>query len=84
MNYPNYPTIAEDYAKTFGILKRLPCDVFLSSHAHFFGLNEKFQRLEAGVKSNPFIDPVGCLEFIDQGERTYFERLEQDRHRSNP
>ena len=33
-----YPQIAEDYVKTFKVLKDLPCDLFLGAHGAYFGL----------------------------------------------
>ncbi|HSU84734.1 MAG TPA: subclass B3 metallo-beta-lactamase, partial [Thermoanaerobaculia bacterium] len=58
-NNPKYPEIAEDYAKAFRILKSLPCDVFLSSHASFYDGLAKADRLRKGAKENPFVDPRG-------------------------
>ncbi|HYR82883.1 MAG TPA: subclass B3 metallo-beta-lactamase [Terriglobia bacterium] len=78
-NYPNHPTIAEDYQKTFRVLKTLPCEVFLGPHGNFFDLNGKFARMQAGAKENPFIDPVGCRQFVARGEAAFLKQLEEER-----
>ena len=66
-----YPTIADDYARTFQLLKSLPCDVFLGSHGSFFSLKEKSKLLAEGKEPNPFIDPDGYKEFLEDTESEF-------------
>jgi metallo-beta-lactamase class B len=84
VNNPKYPGIAEDYAASFRALKALPCDVFLAPHTSFFNLAEKSRRLASGEKPNPFIDPAGYRSFIDQSQRAFERRLEQEREAEKP
>src|SRR4051812_15859877 len=53
----DYPGIAEDYVKTFAVLKSLPCDLFLGAHGAYFGMLAKIDKMKAGG-GNPFIDPA--------------------------
>ena len=53
-----YPQIAEDYVKTFAVLKSLPCDIFLGAHGAYFGMLGQVEKMKAGGP-NPFIDPDG-------------------------
>ncbi len=76
---PKYPGIAADYARTFQVLKALPCDVFLSSHGSFFKLTEKAERLRQGATPNPFIDPQGYREYLERMEASYQKRLAVER-----
>ncbi len=39
-----YPDIADDFALTFEVLKKLPCDVFLGAHGGYYGMIEKYER----------------------------------------
>jgi len=78
-NYPNYPNIAEDLQKTFRVLMTLPCDVFLGPHGRFFDLEGKFARVQGGAKDNPFIDPVGCRQYVERGEAAFLKQLEDER-----
>lgn len=78
-NNPRYPEIADDYATTFRVLKSLPCDVFLGSHANFFDGLKKGERLRKGETPNPFIDPKGCREFIEKREKIYKDQLAKER-----
>jgi metallo-beta-lactamase class B len=69
-----YPQIAEDYEKMFGVLKSLPCDLFLAAHGDVFNLEGKFARLERGDKS-ALIDPDGYKKYLAQRERAFREEL---------
>src|SRR6267143_6310721 len=60
----NYPQIAQDYVKTFEVLKSLPCDIFLGAHGAYFGMKEKYPKMAAGV--NPFIDPEGYKAYVGE------------------
>jgi metallo-beta-lactamase class B len=75
VNNPRYPNIAEDLKTTYRKLKALPCDVFLAPHAGFFGLAEKYERLEKGEKPNPFVDSTAFQKFIEKAERDFLEKL---------
>src|SRR5207247_176779 len=43
----NYPQIADDYVKTFKVLKSLPVDYFLGAHGNYFGLKAKYEKMKA-------------------------------------
>lgn len=75
---PKYPTMKDDYAKTFALLKSLPCDVFLASHGSFFSLREKSARLAEAGGAKPFIDSEGYRTFLTESERAFREQLERE------
>ena len=77
----NYPQIADDYVKTFAVLKSLPCDLFLGAHGAYFGMKEKYWKMKAGG-GNPFIDPAGYQAYIAEREATF--RTEWERQKKNP
>jgi metallo-beta-lactamase class B len=74
-----YPGQTADYEKSFATWKALPCDVFLASHASFFGLAAKKQALDAG-KLDAFVDPAGCKAFYAKQETAFRAELK----RQNP
>jgi metallo-beta-lactamase class B len=76
VNNAKYTQIADDYRRTFQILKSLPCDVFLGPHAEFFSMKEKMARIGQGTKPNPFIDPAGYREYVANGERDFQKTLD--------
>jgi metallo-beta-lactamase class B len=76
-----YPGIADDYVKTFAVLKSLPCDLFLGAHGGYFGLKEKYEKMKAGGP-NPFIDPDGYKAYVAERDDTF--RKEWARQKQNP
>jgi metallo-beta-lactamase class B len=76
-NNDKYPNIADDYRRTFQILKSLPCDVFFAPHGWSFSMEDKMARMEKGTKPNPFIDPAGYHEYLAGGEKEFQKILEE-------
>lgn len=74
-----YPQIADDYEHTFQLLRSLPCDVFLASHASFYGALEKAKQLQRGEKPNPFIDPQSYRDFLNRQENGFHEELAKEK-----
>jgi metallo-beta-lactamase class B len=72
----SYPGIAADFEKTFTVLKKLPCDIFLSDHGSFFSSEQKRERLARGEKTNPFIDPDGYKRFVTEYEKEFRQKVE--------
>ena len=74
-----HPSIIEDYARTFRVLKELKADVFLAQHPAIYGMAEKVQRLKANASSNPFIDPQGYQRAVNDAESRYLKQLAEER-----
>lgn len=72
---PSYPGIADDFQRTFAVLKALPCDVFLSGHGMFFALKDKIEARTSNPETNPFIDPDRYRAWVARGEARFLERL---------
>ena len=75
---PKYPTMAQDYERTFRVLKSLPCDVFLGAHGSYFDLDAKYARMKAGAK-DAFIDRAGCAAFVAEKEKAFRAELAKQR-----
>lgn len=73
----DYPEIADDYVKGFKTLRSLPCDVFLASHGRFYGMKEKYAKLQQAAPGspNPFIDPAGYAAHLDAQEKNFRTEL---------
>jgi metallo-beta-lactamase class B len=69
----DYPNIAEDMRATYKKARALPVEVFLSSHASFYGLPAKYEKLKARREGdpNPFVDPEGYKAHVDEFEKTF-------------
>jgi metallo-beta-lactamase class B len=70
-----YPEIADDFAKTFRVLRELPCDVFLGAHGNYYDMLAKHERLEKKEPGNPFVDPTGYKTYVSQKEATFRSKL---------
>ena len=77
VNNPDYPNIAEDYARSFKVLKSLHCDVPLGSHPGMFNMQEKYAKLGKGP--NPFIDPKGYLAEVQINENVFLRTLAEQK-----
>ena len=77
---PKYPTVGEDYAKTFKAQKDMPIDVWLASHASQFKLHEKYKPGDP-YDPNRFVDPAGFKAAVEQLEKVYRAQLEKERAR---
>jgi metallo-beta-lactamase class B len=78
INNSAYPTIVDDYAKTFERLNRLKVDIFLGSHGNIYDLEGKIERLKKG-RSNPFIDPQGYRDYVANSEAAFHKKLEEQK-----
>jgi len=74
VNNKDYPSIADDYARSFKVLRTLPVDVFLGAHGDFYGLQAKYLNLQKGG-ANPFIDPAGFRAYLDDKEKAFTTEL---------
>lgn len=74
VNNALYPKIAEDYERTFRVLKSLPCDLFLGAHGNYFDMETKYARLKEGAPS-PFIDPDGYKKYVTEKEKDFRAEL---------
>jgi metallo-beta-lactamase class B len=68
-----YPGILDDFRATYKKARTLPAEVWVSSHASFYGLPDKFAKLEKRGPNdpNPFYDPQGYLAHVDQYEKSF-------------
>jgi acetyl esterase/lipase len=70
----DYPQIADDFARTFEVLKGLPCDVFLGAHGAYYGMVERHALLKK-AKANPFVNPQGYKDYVALKERAFRKAL---------
>lgn len=73
-----YPRIAEDFEKTFQVLKSLPVDYFLGAHGSYFDMERKVPLMKQGARS-PFIDPEGYRAYVADRERAFRAELARQR-----
>ena len=76
VNNTEYPQIADEYRKTFRVLKSLRPDIFLGAHPDYFNGEAKYARMKAGG-ANPFIDPEGYKSYIAERQANFEKTLAQ-------
>jgi metallo-beta-lactamase class B len=72
-----YPRMAEDFEKTFRVLKSLPVDYSLGAHGSYFDLEKKYVRMRAGETA--FFDPAGYKNFVSDREQAFRLELQKQK-----
>lgn len=75
---PRYPGIADDFAKTFRVLRAIPVDIFLGAHGGYFDMEAKVKRMATG-QSLPFIDRAGYAAFVAERQAAFERELARQR-----
>jgi metallo-beta-lactamase class B len=72
--------LAQDYMRSFKILRSMPCDVPLGSHSSMYNMTAKYARLAKDPKGpNPFIDREAYFEELDARERVFNLRVDEQK-----
>ena len=67
-----YPEQRADFERTFRVLRSLPADIWVTSHARLWGRYRKFvARATAKNPADPFIDPQGYRAYVDTAEARF-------------
>jgi metallo-beta-lactamase class B len=75
VNNKDVPQIADEYMRSFKVLRGLHCDIPLGSHPAMYNMQEKYARIGKGP--NPFVDPAGYLREIEINETAFNLRREE-------
>ena len=76
----SYPGIAQDFKRTFGILKQLPCDVFLGAHGQYFDMLSKLSRAGNERAVDVWIDPHGYQAKVAERQQAFEAELARQEH----
>jgi metallo-beta-lactamase class B len=67
-----YPEQRTGFERTFRVLRSLPADIWVTSHARLFGRYRKFVASKAANDpADAFIDPAGYRAYVDSGEARF-------------
>jgi metallo-beta-lactamase class B len=78
-----YPQIAQDFEKTFRVLKALPVDVFLGAHGAYYGMDAKYAKMKIGGP-NVFVDPAGYKAYVAERESAFRKELARQQAGGKP
>ena len=74
-NNKGYPTVVDDFHKSFAVLKNLPCDILLTPHP---GQSDMWPRLDAATRigdTEAWVDPTACQRYAEKAEVSLNKRL---------
>jgi len=68
-----YPGILDDFRATYKKARTFPVELWVSSHASFYGMAEKYEKLQKRGPNdpNPFVDPEGYKAHVDEYEKSF-------------
>jgi len=72
------PSIVSSFQKSIRTVEALPCDILLSPHPGYFGMQEKLRRKHAG-EVDVFVDPNSCRAYADSARVRLEQRIMQER-----
>ena len=77
------PALADEFNRSFKLVRGLPCDVQLGDHGAQYNMLEKYAKLKAGAP-NPFIDPSSCTLEADVEEAMFHAILAEQQQAGRP
>ncbi|MEO8482238.1 MAG: subclass B3 metallo-beta-lactamase [Acidobacteriota bacterium] len=75
----SHPRLVDAFRKSIATVADLPCDVLLSVHPEFSGMDRKLQARAAGGAANPFIDAQACRVYAASALRSLDRRVAEER-----
>lgn len=65
----HYAEQADDFDRSFHVLRGLPADIWVTSQARAWGRYRKFVARDTAKNAvDPFIDPEGFRDYVDDAE----------------
>ena len=77
------PAIADEFNRSFKLVRSLPCDVPLGDHPAQYNMQGKYAKLKRGGP-NPFIDAASCQLEADIEEAMFHAILDEQRKAGQP
>src|SRR6516164_11387141 len=77
------PPLADEFNRSFKLVRGLPCDVQLGDHGAQYNMLEKYAKLKDGAP-NPFIDPASCTLEADVEDAMFHAILAEQQQPKRP
>jgi len=74
----NTPSVVAAYERAISTVEELPCDILLSPHPGFFGMQEKLRRRSAG-EADVFVDSKACRAYAGAARTALEQRIATER-----
>ncbi|HEY6922268.1 MAG TPA: subclass B3 metallo-beta-lactamase [Steroidobacteraceae bacterium] len=69
-----YPTVRQDFEKSFATLNSLPCDILITPHPEISDMWERLEKRQKG-DANAFVDTTACKRFAATSRENLAKRL---------
>jgi metallo-beta-lactamase class B len=77
--FSTHPERVSAFRSSIEKVRALPCDILLSVHPEFSGLDRKLARRTVTPSTNPFVDPDACRTYAGNASRTLEQRITDER-----
>lgn len=77
--FRDHPAQVAAFRRTIATMRAMPCGLLLTAHPAQSGGERKYERLAAGAKANPFLDPGACRTYADGAARALDERIAKEK-----
>ena len=75
---PRFPRLVDDALRTFSKLKMLTPDLYVTGHPQMLFAG-KIDRMKAGERPHPLLDPGGWSRMLDDAEANFMKRVQAER-----
>jgi metallo-beta-lactamase class B len=76
-----HPSIEAAFRRSISTVGSLPCDVLLTVHPGFAGMEEKLKRRREQPDSEPFVDPAACRTYAADAAKRFDQRIVEEEKR---
>jgi metallo-beta-lactamase class B len=81
---PGHQPVVDNFRRSFGRFRSMPCDILLTAHPQQSGGDKKIDRLIRNRDVNPFVDPAACKAYAHRHEALLDARLAEERGSLQP
>ncbi len=74
----DHPSIVGEFRRSISTVADLPCDILLTPHPGFTGLDRKLAERKAHPETNPFIDPDACRVYAARATEGLEKRVAEE------
>ncbi len=74
----DHPSIIGEFRRSISTVADLPCDILLTPHPGFTGLDRKLAERKAHPETNPFIDPDACRVYAARATEGLEKRVAEE------
>jgi metallo-beta-lactamase class B len=74
-----HPSIEATFRRSIATVESLPCDILLTVHPSFAGMDDKLKRRREQPGSEPFVDPAACRVYAADAAKRLEQRIADER-----